>query len=108
MTSPTMLAMLLLAAVCLVFRVLFVVLVPPERLPQSAHRALAHLPPVVLAALVAVEAQALTAGATPATAAYLLGAIVLIGVIAHRTHSLLLAITVSAVACLVLDLLVLG
>ena len=106
--NTTMVAMLLLAGVCLAFRVLFVSVVPPERLPPVVHRALTHLPPVVLSALVAVEAEGLTAGSPPPVAAYLLGTVLAVGLVAHRTRSLTLSIAVAAVACLALDLLVLG
>lgn len=104
----TLCGMLLLAGVCFSFRIVFVLLVPPQRLPPGAHRALGHLPPVVLAALVAVETQALTAGSTHLVAAYLLGSVVAVGVVAFRTRSLTRAIAVSAAACLLLDLVLLG
>ena len=47
-------AMVALAAICWVFRVLFIVFVPAERLPARFREALEHLAPAVLAALVAV------------------------------------------------------
>lgn len=103
----TLSAMVILAVVCFVFRIVFVVLVPPERLPPRVHRALGHLPPVVLAALVAVETEELTAGSTYLVSTYLLATVLAVGLVAFRTRSLTRAIAVSAGACLLLDLVIL-
>lgn len=101
----TLVAMVALAIACWLFRIIFVLLVPPERLPARLRRPLGHLPPAVLAALVAVETDSAVGGAPLEDTAYVLGAVLLIGLVAWRTRSLALSIAVSAAACLVLDLL---
>ena len=53
--TPMMVAMLVLGAVCWLFRILFIVVIPAERLPEGVRDGLAHLAPSVMAALVAVE-----------------------------------------------------
>jgi branched-subunit amino acid transport protein len=101
-------AMVALAAVCWLFRVTFVVLVPAERLPARVREALGHLAPAVLAAMVAVEADAASRGDGPAIAALVLGSVLVIGVVVHRTRSLVLAIALGAVATLLIDVVVLA
>ena len=102
----TILAMLLLAAVCWILRILFIVLVPADRLPTGARAALGHLAPAVLAALVAVEADAAARGADPATAALVVGSVLLAGLAVRLTGNLLLAISIGVGTALVIDLLV--
>ena len=102
----TVLAMLLLAAVCWFFRVLFIVVVPADRLPAGARTALGQLGPAVLTALVAVEAHAAARGADLTTACLVVGSLVLAGLAVRVTGSLLLAIGVGA--ALVIDLVVLA
>ena len=58
-------AMLILGAVCWVFRILLIALVPAERLPTTVRQSLGHLPPAVLGALVAVDAAAASRARTP-------------------------------------------
>jgi branched-subunit amino acid transport protein len=101
-------AFAILAAVCWVFRVLFVILIPADRLPAGVWRTLTHLAPAVLAALVAAETDAAVTGASPLVGGYLIGSVLLVGLAAMLTRSLLVAITVSAAACLLLDLVLLG
>lgn len=103
----TVLAMLVLAGVCWVLRILFIVLVPADRLPTGARTALGHLAPAVLAALVAVEADAAARGADLTTASLVVGSVLLAGLAVRLTGSLLLAITIGVGAALVIDLLVL-
>lgn len=98
------LAMAVLAGVCWAFRVLMVVVVPPERLPSRLRRALGHLAPAALASLVAADATALVDGTSAASAAYLLGALALVGITARLTGSLMLAIGAGVAAALILDL----
>jgi branched-subunit amino acid transport protein len=101
-------AMLVLAVVCWLFRVVFIVLVPAHRLPEVVRRALAHLAPSVLAALVAVETQASARQGSAATGIYVVGAVLLMAIVVRRTHSLLWAIGVGAAAAVLLDLVLLG
>ena len=103
-----MVAMLLLGGVCWVFRVLFIVLVPAERLPRRCRDALGHLAPAVLAALVAVETGAVVHGDSVSTTGLVVGAVLLIGIAVRLTGSLALAIAAGLATTLVVDLLVLG
>ena len=104
----TMTAMLLLAATCWLFRLMLIVVVPAERLPERARDALAHLAPAVLAALVAVESDAAVRGSDLATALLVVGAVVLIGTAVRITHSLGLAIALGLGAALLIDLVAIG
>jgi branched-subunit amino acid transport protein len=103
-----MIATLVLAATCWVFRVLFVLVVPADRLPAGARRALTGLAPAVLAALVAVETDAAARGGSPLVSGYVLASVVLVGAVAMWRRSLLWSIAVAATACLLLDLVLLG
>jgi len=100
-------AMLLLAAVCWVFRIVFIVLVPAHRLPSVARRALGHLAPSVLAALVAVETQASARGGG-LTTLYVVGSVVVMALVVWRTHSLVWAIGIGTTAAVLLDLVILA
>lgn len=102
-----LLAMLGLAAVCWLFRIVFIVLVPAHRLPDLARRALGYLAPSVLAALVAVETQA-SATQDPAIAVYVVGSVAAMACVAWRTRSLLWTVGVGAAAAVLLDLVLLG
>jgi len=103
-----LLAMLGLAAVCWLFRIVFIVLVPAHRLPALARRALGYLAPSVLAALVAVETQASATQDGPAIGVYVVGSVVAMAWMAWRTRSLLWTVGVGAAAAVLLDLVVLG
>ena len=94
----------MLAGICWLFRILFIILVPAERLPQRARDALGHLAPAVLAALVAVEADSISRGSDAATVALVLGAVLLIGLAVRLTGSLALAIALGLGAALFMDL----
>jgi branched-subunit amino acid transport protein len=97
-------AVLVLAGVCWSFRVLFIVLVPAERLPATVKRALGYLPPSVLAAMVAVETASTARAGSSAVGVYVVAAVVLMGVVTWRTRSLLWTIGVGATLAVVLDL----
>ncbi|HYO40991.1 MAG TPA: AzlD domain-containing protein [Nocardioidaceae bacterium] len=101
----TVVAMVALAAACWFLRILLIVLVPADRLPARVRRALGHLAPAVLAALVAVEADATAAGSDAVTAAMVVGSLLLAGLAMRATGSLLLAIGVGIGAALAIDLL---
>jgi branched-subunit amino acid transport protein len=103
-----LLPMLLLAVVCWGFRLLFIVVVPAHRLPATVTRALGFLAPAVLAALVAVETQSTASTGSPVVGAYVVVAVVLMGLVARRTRSLLWTITVGSAAVVLLDLVLLG
>lgn len=96
-------AVLLLAGVCWVYRVLFIVLVPAHRLPAVVTRALAHLAPSVLAALVAVETAAAAPAGSAAEGVGVVAAVALMGVVAGRTRSLLWTIVAGAALVILLD-----
>jgi branched-subunit amino acid transport protein len=99
--------MLLLAAVCWGFRILFIVLIPAHRLPTVVTRALGHLAPSVLAALVAVETQSAAAEGSPAVAAYVVASVLLMGAVVWRTRSLLGTVVTGAAAVVLLDVVLL-
>jgi len=104
----TVLAMILLATACWVLRVLFILVIPADRLPGRVRSSLAHLAPATLAALVAVETDALLRGASLGVTAYVLVAVAVTAAAVSRTGSLLLAIGISTGAALILDLVVLA
>jgi branched-subunit amino acid transport protein len=104
--STALATMTLLAVVCWVFRVLFIVVVPAERLPARARRALEHLAPAVLAALVAVETESTMSGGDVLTELLVLLSVLAIAVAVRLTGSLPLAITLGLGAALLIDLVV--
>jgi branched-subunit amino acid transport protein len=99
-------SMLALGAVCWVFRIAFVTLLPADRLPARFRASLEHLAPAVLAAIVAVELVGLVRSATPADALTLLAAGAVIGVVAGRTRNLSIACALGLGLVVVLDLVV--
>jgi branched-subunit amino acid transport protein len=100
--------MLLLGAVCWIFRIMLIALVPADRLPRTVRQALGQLAPAVLAALVAVDADAATRGSDALTAVLVVGSLVMAGLAVRLTGSLLLGIGVGIGAALVIDLLILA
>jgi branched-subunit amino acid transport protein len=100
--------MVALGAICWLLRVLFIVIVPADRLPRRILASLRHLPPAAIAALIVVEADTTVRGADAATAAAVLATLAVIYVAVRRTGSLLLAIAISTSTALVLDLVVLA
>ena len=101
-------AMLLLGAVCWIFRIMLIALVPADRLPRTVRQALGQLAPAVLAALVAVDADAAARGSDVLTAVLVVGSLVMAGLAVRLTGSLLLGIGVGIGAALVIDLLILA
>jgi branched-subunit amino acid transport protein len=99
-------SMVALGAVCWVFRIAFVTLLPAERLPAQVRSSLEHLAPAVLAALVAVELVGLTEGASAAHAATLLVGTAVLGVVGHRTRRLSLVSGLGLVLVVILDLVI--
>jgi branched-subunit amino acid transport protein len=98
------LAMLLLAAACWLLRVSLIVIVPAHRLPAILRRALGHLAPSVLAALVAVETQSAAGTGSTLDTAYVVGAVLVMGLVTWRTASLLWTVAVATAAAVLLDL----
>jgi branched-subunit amino acid transport protein len=101
-------AMLLLGAVCWIFRIMLIALVPADRLPRTVRQALGQLAPAVLAALVAVDAGAATRRSDVLTAVLVVGSLVIAGLAVRLTGSLLLGIGIGIGAALVIDLLILA
>ena len=97
-------SMVLLAAVCWLFRVAFVTLVPAERLPTGLRDSLAYLAPAVLAAIVAVEVVSMIGDATPGQALPVLAAVAVTGVVARLTRSLSIVSAVGLGLVLLLNL----
>jgi branched-subunit amino acid transport protein len=97
-------AMFLLGGACWIFRVLFIAVIPAHRLPTAVTRALRHLAPSVLSALVAVETASNARAGSPVLGVCVIGAVVLMGLVAWRTRSLLCTIGVGSALALVLDL----
>jgi branched-subunit amino acid transport protein len=103
-----LLAMVLLGAGSWLLRVMFILVVPAERIPPKVREALGHLPPAVLAALVAVEASAAASGDDPAIGAVVAASVLAIGLTARLTGSLLLAVLLGGAAALLIDLVLLA
>jgi branched-subunit amino acid transport protein len=101
-------AMLALAAICWMFRALFIVFIPAERLPARFREALEHLAPAVLAALVAVETVETTRDTAPMATVLLLTALALVALVVRVTGSLLLSMGLALGAALAIDLIVLA
>jgi branched-subunit amino acid transport protein len=97
-------AMVLLAVASYVLRVLFVLLVPAEKLPGAIRDALGHLPPAVLGALVSVEVAGAVRGLDLAAAAFLLATLLTAGVAVRLTGSMGLGVSIGLVGALLIDL----
>jgi branched-subunit amino acid transport protein len=104
--STAVAAMALLAVVCWVFRILFIAVIPAERLPHGARRSLEQLAPAVLAALVAVETESTIRGGDALTGLVVVVSVLTIAVAVRLTGSLLLAITLGVGSVLLLDLVI--
>jgi branched-subunit amino acid transport protein len=98
---------LVLAAVCWCFRIVFIVVIPAHRLPTLLIRALGHLSPAVLAALIAVETQSAARTGPPLAAGAVVGSVLLMGLVARRTRSLLWTIVAGSAAVVLLDVVLL-
>ena len=101
-----LLAMLALGAVCWVFRIAFVLLVPATALPARVRRGLDHLAPAVLAGIAAVELTSTVGHGDPTGSALALGAMALVAGIAYRFRNLSLTVVAALAAVLLIDLLV--
>ena len=106
--TTTVVAMVLLAAACWLLRICFIVLVPADRLPARVRAALDHLPPAVLAALVAVETDSAMRGDDALVGVLVLASVLIIATVVRLTGSLLLAITIGIAAAVLIDLAVIA
>jgi len=104
--TATVVAMGLLAAACWLLRIGFIVLVPADRLPARVRAALGHLPPAVLAALVAVETDSAMRGDDALVAVLVLVSVMAIALAVRLTGSLLLGVAIGLAAALLIDLVV--
>ena len=99
-----MLTLLLLGIGCWLLKVLFVAVVPAERLPDRLRAALDHLPPAVLAALVVSSAATAVRGDAARTVAVAVAALVVVGLVHRRGRRLLVAIGIACAAVVLVDL----
>ena len=100
-------AMLALGAVCWVFRIVFVLLVPATALPARVRRGLDHLAPAVLAGIAAVELTGTVGSGDLRGNLLALAAMALVAGIAHRFRNLSLTVVAALAAVLLIDLLAL-
>jgi branched-subunit amino acid transport protein len=107
MSTPVV-AMLALGVVCWLLRILLIVVVPAERLPDRARQALEHLAPAVLAALVAVETDSAMRASNALAAGLVLVSVLIIVVAVRLTRSLSLAVALGLAAALLIDLVALA
>ena len=104
----TLLVMAALAAICWVFRIAFIVLVPAQRLPAGVRRALGHLAPAVLAALVAVELLETSKDSSRLAVWLVLGSVALVALVVRLTRNMTVAVAVALGAALAIDLVALA
>ena len=97
-------AMLVLAVVCWMMRVLFIAVVPASRLPGPVHAGLRYLAPAVLASLIVVELAGQTSPRDPKASLVVLASMLAAGLVVRRSGSMLLAIAVGAAGALAADL----
>ncbi|WP_369134627.1 AzlD domain-containing protein [Modestobacter sp. I12A-02662] len=97
---------LALGAICWVFRIVFVLLVPATALPSRIRRGLDHLAPAVLAGIAAVELTSTVGSGDLRSNLLALGAMALVAGIAHRFRNLSLTVVAALAAVLLIDLLV--
>ena len=100
-------AFLLLALGCWTLKVLFVAVVPGDRLPASVRQGLRHLPPAVLAAIVVAGAAGTVHGDSLPAIIASVGAVVVIGAVYRWTGRLLLAIGLACMSVALIDLVLL-
>jgi len=100
-------AMLALGALCWVFRIAFVLVVPAERLPARVVGGLEHLAPAVLASISAVELGSVTRGGGPGAAPGAVTLVLAVALVAHRTRNLTVTVLAGLLGVLLLDLVLL-
>lgn len=98
-------AVVLLAGICWAFRITFVLVVPPDRLPERVQQGLTYLAPAVLGGIAAVELMSVVTVADPAGSALAVAAMAAVAAVAYRFRNLTLIVVVSLLAVLAIDLL---
>jgi branched-subunit amino acid transport protein len=101
-------AMLALAGICWLLRILCIVVVPAERLPDVVRHGLAHLAPAALAALVAVDLVGTASGSSRLGTVLVLAAALIVAAVVRCSRSVTAAVAIALAATLVIDLVVLG
>ena len=100
-------AVVALGAVSWVFRIFFVLVVPPRHLPARTSRALDFLAPAVLAALAAVSLTSVISFADLGGSLLGLATLGLAAWVAYRFRSLVITMAVALVTILTFDLVIL-
>jgi len=98
-------AMLALAALCWALRVMFVLVVPADRLPDAVARGLQYLAPAALASICAVELTGSLEPGDLASTAASVGIVGLATAVAMRTRNLTWTVLAGVAAVLLVDLL---
>jgi branched-subunit amino acid transport protein len=104
----TIWTMLVLGMACWVARVLFILVLPADRLPHRVRRALGCLAPATMAALVAVEADTATRGGDLLVVGVVLATAAVALYLGRRPRGLLLTVALGTAVALLLDLVVLA
>jgi branched-subunit amino acid transport protein len=107
-TTEDLTAVVALGLGCWLLRVMFVLLVPADRLPPLVAEALQHLAPAALASIIAVELVGAVDVSDPASTAQALAVVVSAGAVAVLTRSMTWTVLAGIVAVLVVDLVPLG
>lgn len=97
-------ALALVAITCWVFRIVFVVMVPADRLPRRIRRSLTYLAPAVLAGAAVAALTTTVTPTDPRGSVLALAAMIMVGLVAWRWRNLNLTVVVGLVAVLVTDL----
>lgn len=98
--------LLLLAALCWLLRLAFIVFVPAQRLPSHVTAALGHVAPAVLAALVSVgTVGGLSSDNSPGTILATLACVGVIAAVAYLRPSLTISAGLGIAAVLLIDVL---
>ncbi|MET9315864.1 AzlD domain-containing protein [Kribbella sp. NPDC003505] len=98
-----LLALLALGAISWVLRIIFITLVPADRLPARLRDGLEYLAPAVLSSIIAVELMRLVHDAESLDLTILLAGAATIGWVAHRTRNISLACGLGVAVVLILD-----
>lgn len=102
--SPLM-AFVVVGAASWLLRIGFLVLLPVHRLPEAVRSALDHLPPAVLASIVAADLSAvLTGGASAGSSAVTVLVTAVVAAVAWMTRNLAITALLALVAVAVIDL----
>ena len=97
-------AVALIAVICWVFRIAFVLLVPPDRLPERVQEGLTFLAPAVLGGIAAVELTSVVSAVDLVGSGLAVAAMAVVALVAYRFRNLSLTVFVGLVAVLAIDL----